>query len=251
MTEQQTDSGNLLANARELRALLLDFIAGGPTLAARYKTLRGSMLASEAIRAVLPPLLVEHENLDAFWQAMKYQLPSKVERQELIRRQFEPLMDALSGETRQAEGHFEAVTIEQLLKGWARLNQQPLEPRRRLHNGVSVLVQVCSSIIDAHYNSAEIRGGNTDLVEVFEMAKDVLFASSAGTDRQIMVADAVAGAAALLKSVEEVREQFTRTGLPETRQTILARSASDLSLSCAMSMLSCWHMLKDLHSQVA
>lgn len=248
MNDQQLDQGSLLANARELQALLLDYIAGGPAQAPRYKELRDSILTAASLQSVLPPLLSEHEKLDDLWHVMKYQVPSKIERQDMIRREFEPLLELLEGEAHQVGEAFKAVGTEQLLKGWLRLKQQSMEPQRRLRNGVSILVQVCGSIVDAHYNSAEIRGGNTDVAEVFQMAEDALFAASAETDKQIMVADTVAGASALLKSLEEVREQFARGRLPEKAQPALALAGADLALSTAMAMLSCWHMLRELHA---
>ncbi|NVK41779.1 MAG: hypothetical protein HWE39_11105 [Oceanospirillaceae bacterium] len=249
MNESQLDKSTMLAKAREMEALLLDYIAGGPAQAPHYKRLRDELLGVGSLQSVMPQMLGKYEKLDDLWHAMKYQVASKIERQELIRREFEPLLEALEGSAapKAEDKEFKEVTTEQLLKGWLRLEQQAMEPRRRLANGVGILVQVCSSIIDVHYRSAEIRGGNTDLAEVFEMAKDVLFASSAETDRQIMIADSVAGASALLKSLEEIREQCARGGVPETEQSALARAGADLALSCAMSLLSCWHMLRKLH----
>jgi len=248
MNDQQPGRDSLLAEARELQALLLDFIAGGPEQAPRYKALRESLLSAASVQSLLPPLLTEHEKLDDLWHTMKYQVPSKIERQEMIRREFEPLLELLEGEPHRGAVDFRAVSTEQLLKGWLRLKQQTMDPRRRLANGVSILVQVCSSIVDAHYNSVEIRGGNSDPGEVFQMAGDVLFAASAETDKQILIADSVAGAAALFKSLEEVREQFAVGKLPEVAQPALAGAGADLALSAAMSLLSCWHMLRELHA---
>ncbi|GGO87486.1 hypothetical protein GCM10011348_40790 [Marinobacterium nitratireducens] len=250
MNTQQQDNSSLLARARELRALLLDYIAGGPAQAPKYKQLRDELLAATSLQSLLPPLLGKYEKLDDLWHAMKYQVPSKIERQELIRKEFEPLIETLDGSAQSAssaETEFRAVNTSQLLKGWLRLNEQAMEPKRRLSNGVKVLVQVCSSIIDVHYRSLEIRGGNTDPTQVFEMAKDVLFASSAETDKQILVADTVAGASALFKSLDEIREQFARGGVPEKEQPALASAGADLALNSAMALLSCWQMLRTLH----
>ncbi|WP_020683448.1 hypothetical protein [Marinobacterium rhizophilum] len=246
MSDNQGRPGALLEMVKELRGLLLDFIAGGPTRAARYKVLRDSLMAEKVLSNHVPALVLEHENLNDLWQFLKDTSPSKVERQELIRKQFDDLARDLSGAPADVPAHHEAIALEKLFKGWYRLSQDDMEPRRLLGTAHKIAVQVCSSIIDAHYDSGEIRGGNEDLAEVFSMTTDVLFACSADTDKQLIVADIVAGAQALFKSFEALQEAIGLAAPNEQARLQMARTGVDSILSAVMSLLSCWYMLQSL-----
>lgn len=243
MSDNQGSPGALLDMVRELRGLLLDFIAGGPTKAPRYKALRDGLMADAKVNGHLPDLVLEHENLNDLWQFMKYKSASKVERQEIIRTQFDDLARALSGAAAAAPDDYEAIAVEKLFKAWYRLSQDSMEPRRLVATARKIAVQVCSSIVDAHYHSGEIRGGNEELTQVFGMTKDVLFACS-GTDRQMIVTDAVAGATALRKTFDGILERIGQPGLDENGRLQLARMGVDAILSAVMSLLSCWYMLQ-------
>ncbi|UTW13593.1 hypothetical protein [Marinobacterium rhizophilum] len=244
MSDNQDSPGALLDTVRELRGLLLDYIAGGPARAPRYKVLRDGLMADAQVNGHVPALVLEHENLNDLWQFMKYKSASKVERQELIRKQFDDLARSLSGAPAVAARDFEAIPVEKLFKGWYRLSQDTLEPQRLLSTARKIAVQVCSSIVDAHYHSGEIRGGNDDLTQVFGMTKDVLFACSTRNDQQLIVTDVVAGAVALLKSFEGIQERITLPALDEQSRLQLARMGVDAVLSAVMSLLSCWYMLQ-------
>nr|WP_067299000.1 hypothetical protein [Marinobacterium profundum] len=243
MSDNQSNPGASLDRVRELRGLLLDFIAGGPARAPRYKVLRDGLMADSQVNGRLPELVLEHENLNDLWQYMKYKSASKVERQEVIRQQFDDLARVLSGAPAAAPENYEAIAVEKLFKAWYRLSQDSMEPRRLVSTARKIAVQVCSSIIDAHYHSGEIRGGNEELTQVFNMTKDVLFACS-GTDRQLIVTDAVAGAAALRKTFDGVLERIGQPALDDTSRLQLARMGVHALLSAAMSLLSCWYMLQ-------
>lgn len=249
MSDNQDSPGNLLATAKELRNLLLDFIAGGPSKAPRYKELRDGLMADSQVNGRMPQLVLEHENLNELWQFLKYKSPSKIERQEMIRSQFDELVRGLRGAPVAVTRDYEAIAVEKLFKGWFRLSQDTMEPRRLLSTARKISVQVCSSIIDAHYHSSEIRGGNEDLVEVFNMATDVLFARSADASRQLIVADVVAGAKALLKSFEAIQESIGRATPDESTRLREARMGVDAILSGVMSLLSCWYMLQSPSSR--
>jgi predicted phage tail protein len=119
-----------------------------------------------------------------------------------------------------------------------------MEPQRLLSTARKIAVQVCSSIVDAHYHSGEIRGGSDDLTQVFDMTKDVLFACSISNDKQLIVTDVVAGAVALLKSFEGIQERITLASRDEQSRLQLARMGVDALLSGVMSLLSCWYMLQ-------
>jgi hypothetical protein len=243
MSENQGSPGALLDMVRELRGLLLDFIAGGPTKAPRYKALRDGLMADSKVNGHLPELVLEHENLNDLWQFMKYQSASKVERQELIRNQFDDLARALSGAAAAAPETYEAIAVDKLFKAWYRLSQDDMEPRRLLSTARKIAVQVCSSIVDAHYNSGEIRGGIEELAQVFGMTKDVLFACG-GDDQQLIVTDMVSGATALLKTFDAALEGIARPAPNENSRLQLARMGVDAIMSAVMALLSCWYMLQ-------
>ena len=123
MSDNQSRPGTLLEMVKELRGLLLDFIAGGPTKSPRYKVLRDSLMADPLLSKRVPALVLDYENLNDLWQFLKDVSPSKVERQELIRKQFDDLASELSGASADVPGHREAITQEKLFKGWFRLSQ--------------------------------------------------------------------------------------------------------------------------------
>jgi hypothetical protein len=118
-----------------------------------------------------------------------------------------------------------------------------MEPRRLLSTARKIAVQVCSSIVDAHYNSGEIRGGIEELAQVFGMTKDVLFACG-GDDQQLIVTDMVSGATALLKTFDAALEGIARPAPNENSRLQLARMGVDAIMSAVMALLSCWYMLQ-------
>jgi hypothetical protein len=124
-----------------------------------------------------------------------------------------------------------------------------MEPRRLLGTARKIAVQVCCSIVDAHYNSQEIRGGNEELSQVFGMTQDALLAISSNNDRQLIVADVIAGAAALRKTFDAILESLGQTALEPDEQRRLARMGVDAILSAVMSLLRCWYMLQSSPSQ--
>lgn len=246
MSDNPLSVETALSMVRELRELLLDYVAGGPARAPRYKVLRDALVGDDRLRDRLPSLVVEYENLVDLWQFLKYQSSSKVERQELVRQQFDAVARALSGASpsESGSGQFAAITTDKLFKGWYRLSQDEMEPQRLLATARKITVQVCCSIVDAHYNSREIRGGNEELSQVFGMTQDVLLAISSNNDKQLIVADVIAGAAALRKTFDAILERLGQTALDPDEQRRLARMGVDAMLSAAMSLLSCWYMLQ-------
>ncbi len=146
---------DLINKVESLKVMLVSRARGGEGDEREYSDLRRELLSSLGIAKLVPQVVHVCRNLSEFWSFIKPKFAKYAEREDYLRKQFDPLLTMLESESRAPSdagitATVEAISSTYIQEAWHKaLERRATDAEGAITAARTLLESVCKHILDA------------------------------------------------------------------------------------------------------